>query len=168
MAKSGTIFINKPDDTRPKDTESAKKDTESAKLDKLVTEASRVIFEVTSTFPFQIFPDRLVIDESKVTIIRRSLFHKREFPIPYDNLSTVKISRNLFFASIEIEVIRFQQSPSLINYLEPGKAAKAKRLISGILQAKKEGIDLSKLTLDEARIKLEKIGTSKDELNTLY
>ncbi len=170
MTSSGTVYIDQPPKKSTKFKKQADPETkrELNKLDKLVSGSNRIIFELKSTFPFQLFPDKLIIDENKITIIRRNLFYKREFPISYDNLSTVKVNRNMLFASMEFEVIRFEEPPANLNYLPPQKAAKAKRYISGILQAKKEGVDLSKLDLTQTRNKLEQIGSSKEEITKLW
>lgn len=161
----GTVYINtdKPAENK---TPEAKK--EIKKLDKLVTEANRVIYEVESVFPFQFFPDRLVIDENKITFIRKHLFFKRIYPIPYDSIATVRVNRTILFSSLEFEVTRFTDPPSRLTHLNPAKAARAKRYITGIMQAKKEGVDLTKLDIEELKVKLEKIGSSANETTKLF
>ena len=160
MAATGTVYINS-DSNKEKHASPSKKELQ--KLDKLVDESNRIIYEVESAFPFQFFPDRLIIDENKITLIRKHLLFKRVYPIPYDNIATVRVNRTIFFASLEFEVTRFTDPPNTLTHLIPSKAAKAKRYITGIMQAKKEGVDLTKLTMEDLRIRLEKIGGSANE-----
>ena len=160
MATTGTVYIN---NHRNQKKQAGPDKKELQKLDKLVTESNRIIYEVESAFPFQLFPDRLIIDENKITLIRKHLLFKRVYPIPYDNIATVRVNRTILFASLEFEVTRFTDPPSTLTHLNPSKAAKAKRYITGIMQAKKEDIDLTKLGLNDLRTRLEKIGGSANE-----
>jgi hypothetical protein len=141
---------------------------ESRKLDDLVQETSEVIYEIQSIFPFQLFPDRIIIDHNKITIIRKDLFFKRVFPIDYSDILTVKVDRSLVFASIVFEVKRLDQNPRPITFLSPREATIAKKYITGILTAKKAGVDLSKLGSIETKKRLKKIGTGEDEAETLF
>lgn len=164
MAQNGTIYIQ----NQEKPASDGEKQKVRDKLNRLVKGTQRVIYEVKATFPFQLFPDRLIIDENKVTIVRKNLFFKRVFPITYDNLVTVKVNRNIIFASIEFEVVRFAEPPTTMTYLKPAEADKAKRYITGLLEATKEGIDLTKLDINEVRRKLEQIGSPEDEATRLF
>lgn len=141
---------------------------ESKKLDGLVHETDKVVYELRSVFPFQLFPDRVIIDENKITIIRKELFFKRVFPIDYDDIITVKVDRSLIFASLSFEVKRLSKNPRPINYLWPHEASIAKKYITGILTAKKAGVDFSKLNTVLVKKRLKKIGSGSEEAETLF
>ncbi len=132
MTKNGTVYVNRQEESKSE----ARK--EFKKLEKLVEKTNNVIYEISSTFPFQLFPDRIIIDENKVTLARKELFFKRTFPIMYDDIITVKVDRGILFAAIEFEIKRLEKSPRPINYLNPKEASTAKKYIMGLVEAKKQ------------------------------
>ena len=144
------------------------KQKELKKLDKLAKETNKVIYEISSVWPFQLFPDRLIIDESKITVVRRGLFFKRVLPITFDKIGTIKVNRSFMFASMEFDANLFTHAPSPLTHLYPKEANKAKKYIIGLMQAVNSGVDLSKLSIDEVREKLEKIGNIEDETAYLF
>lgn len=156
VANKGTVYINK------------EAVTEMAKLDKLAKETNNVIYQISSVFPFQIFPDKIIIDENKVTIVRKELFFKRTIPIMYKDVLNVKINRGILFAAMEIAVMRSHPGPRPILYLHPKEATLAKKYILGLMETKKANIDISKLTKEQVREKLEKIGRASDETEDLF
>lgn len=166
MVKSGEIYINKSESSSPPPpTEKAR---EIKKLEKLVSGTQKLIYEVKSVWPFQLFPDRLIIDESKVTVVRRGLFYKRVIPITFDKLGTVKVNRSFLFASLEFDAKLFTHGPSAVTHLYPKEANMAKKYIIGLMQAVQAGIDLSKLSVEEVREKIEQIGSVEDETAYLF
>lgn len=162
MANSKTVYINN-EIIREKEAIE-----ESKKLDDLVYENDETIYELQSIFPFQLFPDRLMIDQSKITIIRKDLFFKRVFPIDYDDIITIKVDRSLIFASMKFEIKRLRKNPRPLTFLDPTEATTAKKYITGILTAKKAGIDFSKLNSVEIKKRLRQIGSGTDEAETLF
>jgi hypothetical protein len=165
MANGGLLYVNEEE----KDKRTSKDKSASAEppkkavikeLDKLVKTAGRVIYQTQSIFPFQLFPDKIIIDENKITVIRQSFLIKREYPIGYDKLVTVKTNRVGGLSSLEFEVERFAQDPRPITHLKPNDADTAKKYIIGLMQVAESGIDLSALNLDEIKKRLEEIGSA--------
>jgi hypothetical protein len=139
---------------------------EKDKLKDLASQ-STVIFETQSVFPFQLFPDRLIVESDKVTIVHRTFAWKGIFPILLDNLNSVSVNRGLLFAALSFELTGYENNPGDIVHLWPENAAKAKRYIMGLLNAKKQGVDISKIPITEIKDDLEKIGKSTGEIETL-
>jgi|SRR5688572_17415747 len=162
MQDKGTVYINGETSNDSAQQEVGKVIKEVEKLDKLAEETNSVIYEISSTFPFQLFPDKLIIDENKVTIIRREIFFKRIYPILLRDILTVRVDRSILFASMNFEVKRYTKNPRPIVYLSPRRANKARQYIMGLVQAKRAGIDLSKLTTDQIRERLEEIGKTQE------
>lgn len=165
MADKGTIYLNSPPSQLRQSSNVVK---DNIKLDKLVREKNIVIYELSSAFPFQLFPDKIIIDENKVSIVRKELFFKRIFPIMIDDILTVKINRSILFASLEFDIKRYEENPSPTTYLWPKEASLAKRYIFGLVQAKRENIDLSALSTKQLKRKLLEIGRASDEADTLF
>lgn len=132
------------------------------KLNTLAQEANTIIYELSSTFPFQLFPDKIVIDENKVTIFRRELFFQRTYPILIEDILTIRLDEGILFSSLTFSANKFINMKRPLTYLKPEEAKKARQYIMGLVQAKKAKIDLSKLTLQEIRIKLEEIGRTQE------
>lgn len=158
MTNNGTVYINGETSSESAQNEVGKVIKEVDKLDKLVDETNSVIYEISSVFPFQIFPDKLIIDENKVTIIRREFLFKRIYPILLSDILTVKVDRSILFSSLNFEVKRYHSTPRPLVYLKPKEANRARQYVIGLVQAKRARIDLSKLTADQIRDRLEEIG----------
>ncbi len=168
MVNTGTVYI---EPGAPKDEEQREVGDVIRQVDKLnriVSESGHIIYELSSVFPFQLFPDRVIIDESKVTIARKDLFFKRVYSIMFDDILTVRVNRGILFAAIEFKVKRFGHEIRPITYLLPKEATLAKKYILGLIEAKKANIDMSKLTVYQIREKLEEIGKTEEEAENLF
>ena len=168
VSNKGTVYINKDSSEESQKREVNTVIKEVDKLNNLIEKTNNIIFELSSSFPFQLFPDKLVIDENKITIVRREFLFKRVFPIMYEDLLTVRINRSILFATLELEVKRMIKKPRPIEYLSPKQATLAKKYIMGIIEAKKANIDFSKLTAGQIRERLEEIGKADDEADSLF
>ncbi len=93
-----------------------------------------VYFSARSVFPFDLFPDEIIIDENKVDLIYATFLIGREvFSVPIKNINSVSSASDGIFASITIEVIGFHKDPAPIRFLWPADAAKARRIINGLV-----------------------------------
>lgn len=144
----------------PKDTVfKAQKNEEQQKLDKLLDKSNRIIYRTQTVFPFDLFPDIIVIDESKIEVITRTFFYtEQHFPILLKNVHGVTILNSIFFSSVHFEVTGVETDPGEIKYLWNEDAIKIKRIITGVTAAIKEGIDLSQIPLHDLQSKVEEIG----------
>ncbi len=128
---------------------------------------SKIIYKARSAFPFQLFPDEVVVETDKITVIHRSLWFKTVSPIPLDNMMSVTITRGILFASMSFEITGFETNPGDISHLWPSDAALAKRYILGLIQARKQQIDLTHVTPDDIREHVEEIGKLDGEIEAL-
>ena len=168
MARKGTVYIENSIPKEAEQREVGEVIKEVDKLNKIVTESNHIIYELSSVFPFQLFPDKVIIDENKITIARKELFFKRVYSIMYDDILTVRVNRGILFAAIEFKVKRFGKNIRPITYLSPKDAAMAKKYIVALVEAKKAKIDMSKLSVDQIREKLEEIGQGDEEVENLF
>src|SRR3989344_3628797 len=104
----GTVYIHGKPQTK---NEPKEEKAEIGKLKTLADETETVIYKASSVFPFQLFPDKIIIDKNKVSIIRKMLFFKRIFPILYEDIQTVKVNRGILLAAVEFEVRGYEQNP---------------------------------------------------------
>ncbi len=138
------------------------------KLEKLTQETESVIYEVSAVFPFQLFPDKLIVDKNKITVVRKDLLMKRIYPVLIEDVITVKVQRGPIFASIDLEVRGFEINPTPLNFVWPEHASKAEKYIMGLIKAKREGIDLTKLTVAQIKKRLAQIGGTTEEVKNLF
>lgn len=133
------------------------------KLNATVKSANRILFKTQAIFPFDFFPDEVIIDENKVDIISSKFFTSREtFTIPIENINGVTNSLSLFFGELRIEAWGINRLPGPIKYLSRLDAIKARRIISGLILSHKEQIDMRNIPLEELKRKLEEIGRAHE------
>jgi len=132
------------------------------KLNKLAQGSARVLIEIKTVFPFNFFTDYLIIDELKVTIHTSYFFYTKEVrSIEYKDILNVIVQEGVIFAKLEIIDRFFTQHPSSLEYLKKKEAIEARRVIQGMIIAKKENIDTQKIPANELLDQLERIGQSR-------
>jgi len=90
------------------------------------------VFKVQTVFPFILFPDELIVEETKVTIIKRYFFASEEIhTIPIKDIVDVIVSCSLFFASIYIKRA-FQNDLYQFNYIKRQEAFKVRQMIQDL------------------------------------
>jgi hypothetical protein len=140
---------------------------ETDKLDNLVMKANRNLLEISTVFPFDLFPNTIRVDENKVDIIyRSSFFDKHVVSILIKNINSVTISTAILFATINFEVSGFvtgyEVKPTPIRYFKKKDAVHLKRVVMGLIAAQNEGVDLAKMSPGEIKPKIEQIGKSNE------
>ena len=138
-----------------------KKQEASQKLTTLAKESGRILLDIKAVFPFNFFPDEVILDETKASIHTNFFFYSKEVrSIEYEDIYNVFIQQGLFFAKLEIVDRFFSQQRICVEYLKKAEAIRARRLIQGMMIVKKDNIDLSKLSVEEVVAKLDRIGKS--------
>ncbi len=145
------------DKDKPKNAES--------ELDKVAQGSQRILFKAKTLFPFDFFPDELIIDENKIDIVSGLFFFSKDvFSIPIGNVSGVNSSFDLFFGQLRIEAWGLNKNPLPIRFLTKKDAQTARRIISGLILANKSEIDLKSVPLSKTKTQLERIGATKQSL----
>jgi hypothetical protein len=140
---------------------------ETDKLDNLVKKANRNLLEISTVFPFDLFPNTIRVDENKVDIVyRNSFFDKHVVSILIKNINSVTISTGVLFATINFEVSGFvtgyEVKPTPIPYFKKKDAVHLKRVVMGLIAAHSEGVDLAKVPSRDIESKIEQIGKSNE------
>jgi len=126
-------------------------------LDKLEKVTKKEIIEIRAVWPFDFFPDRLIIDLNTVSIIKRRLLSRYVFPVHIEDIKSVRDHWGPFFASIEIDIRGYEKNPPRIDFLSHGDATKARMYINALMDMRREKIELEKLSREEIIKKLEEI-----------
>lgn len=130
-----------------------------SKLDLLHKRATSVLFTCDTLFPFDLFPDTLLIDYNKVDIIYRHFFgNNHTVSIPIGQLNYVGVQSVFFLSTLKLETTGLEQNPEPLVSLRTKDAVLAKNLIFGLMAAEKHGIDLSNMPREEMLQKLIEIG----------
>ena len=123
----------------------------------------RILYDCRTVFPFDLFPDRIIIDENKVDLIYGIFFFTNQvFTIPIKNINGATSTTGIFFGSLDIEIMGYNVNPESVRYLHNNDAIALRRVINGLVIAYKEGIVLSKLPLDKAKNQIEEIGRARE------
>lgn len=131
------------------------------KLQELVTKTRRVLFAISSFFPFDIFPDSIVLDETKVTITTRNFFlAKQEYTFPYEDILDITVEASVLFATLRI-FVEEPKEPFTVRHLKKEEALRAKHMLEGLRICIKEGVDIIKIPTEKLVKDLEEIGRGR-------
>lgn len=145
------------------DSVTKKKDEQIQELNQIVENSQQVLMRAKSVFPFQLFPDTVIVDTTKVDIIYSDFFwHKFVFTIPITAIKLVKINVGLFFATMLIEVTGFETNPDAVTYLWRNDAVNLRKLITGLQLLSKHQFDFSNLDTKTIRNKAMEIGNAQE------
>ena len=137
---------------------------DSEQLARLVKKSRSTLLAISSVFPFEVFPDMLTIDENKVNVIYRySWFSEHVHSVPIEDITGVSVEKNQFLATLKVidsSNVRFPME-LVIRKLRIKDALLARKLIEGLIVARKEKIDLSKIDMKEVIGELINIGTMR-------
>lgn len=139
------------------------------KLENMANRHDIEILRIKGVFPFDLFPDTLIIDTTKVTIVKSQMFATENIiTIPLKDLADVHIQTALFLAGLTIAYMPQASSPGMLKpeeeqiaCLKRSDAIRAKNIMKGIMVAQAEEIDIAKLSPEEVFALIEKIGHSE-------
>ncbi len=116
---------------------------DSQKLDDLV-KGNRVLYKISSVFPFDFFPDKIIIDPIKINVVFKEFFSsERVHGIYIRNISDVYVDTGPIFATLKIIDQGIVENTVIVNYLKKNEALKAREIIQGLIVANRHGIDVS-------------------------
>lgn len=153
------------EETKKQPVEKNEKNQEE-KIEELQEKTSRVIFRAKSLFPFDFFPDEIIIDEVKITVRHHFFFGTEQIlTIMIDEVQDVSITTAIFLAKVYLKRIKqgWDLQPFSIGSLKVSDARKIKSIILGLLIVKSQGVDLSEVSAADLSQKLEDIGKASKE-----
>ena len=133
-------------------------------LDKLISQSEHLLLKVSSMKLLDLCPDILTVDENKVNIFHNDFFGTGDVHnILIENITSVTTNSVPLSSSLEIVDSTNQLRPVTyqIGNLKNSDAHRARRLILGLIVAKKESLNLSEFKdLTVLEQKLEQLGNS--------
>ncbi len=124
------------------------------KIDKLRNLAKRsheVLVSANTVFPLTLFPDTVIVDRSKITIIERIFFFtSRTVSISIEDVLNVSCGVGPFFGSLKVSVRVMNSTDHFeIDHFWRHDAIRLKHIIQGYMIAEKNGIDIDQLSREE-------------------
>lgn len=140
---------------------STEEEVENAKkrMDNLIEGSDATLYTVKSVFPFDLFPDKLVLDINKVNLISKEFFwSERVHSVLIEDISDVYIDTSPFFSTLHVVDENFTENMISIQHLKKDEAARARRIIQGLVIARKQTLDLTHINPAELVPRLEELG----------
>jgi len=125
-----------------------------------VNQESEVLCRVWSVFPFDFFPDEIVVEKSKVSFIKHFFFGTQEIlTVSIHDVQAVNVETSPFFSSIKL-LNRTPMIPEIsIDNLRTSDAMKLQAVVQGLLIARKEDINVNDLPPDQTLRQVRKLGS---------
>ncbi len=115
-------------------------------LEDVIQKSKKVLFKSKSVFPFDWFPDELIIDPTKVIIVHKEFLSSGTMDTVYiKDIADVVIETGPYLATVNIVDISYGASKHYIKKLKKADALRAREIIEGLVTALKAGIDILKL-----------------------
>lgn len=133
-------------------------------LKKMVKESSEVLASARTVFPMTLFPDSIIVDRSKITIVKRDFFWtSRVISIQIEDILNVESGVGPFFGSLNVASrVMSTVDHFRIDYFWRSDAIFLKHLIQGYVIAKHNKIDTNQLTREEVVETLTELGSDSD------
>ena len=141
--------------------QATKEEDDRQKLENMVKNSNRLLIGTSAIFPFDLFPDTINVEATRVNIIRRSLFFSKVHSVDIKDISNVFLSQNLVFAEIVIISKTFRQNEIKITTLSRNKAIEIRRIIEGLRMMLKEDIDMNNYSVEELKSKLRELSSTE-------
>lgn len=142
---------------------------EKEKIVKLAKASSAILFKASTFFPFTFFPftffpDTIIIDKTKITIIERLFFFNADIrSYAIEDILNVDIGIGILFSTLKCETRYDNKKVFVLRYLKKKDATFARKLIQGLIIAKREGVHLEELSEEEILSHGEEIGKGADQ-----
>ena len=153
-------FYSPPTDTKLPDPPKDEKENNQV-LNNLITKTQKTLLEVKSIFIFDLFPDKLIIDQNKVNFIFKDAFGVSSIhSILIEFIAFVEVHLSFLTGTLlVVDMSNFRIPMSLIiKNLKRRDALRARKLIQGLIHAKKVGIDFNQFESTELENRLENLG----------
>lgn len=132
-------------------------------INSLAQKSNRILFKVSTFFPFDLFRDDVIVDENKLTVITREFFlSERVHSMRIETIAEIFVDVGPIFATIEIVEKDVPNSKIRVRYILKKDAMKLRKIVQGLILAKEKKIDLSVLDNKELLEKIEEIGRAKE------
>jgi hypothetical protein len=132
----------------------------------LLNKSEKLVYRIKNIIP--VFTGEVVIDTAKITVINRPFFFsERIHSISIKDISDVFIDTAPFFGTLNIVDTNFAETTIKQKWFWKKDAEKARRIITGLMAAAKEEVDLKNIDDDGLDEKLEEIGRLRGSVTSV-
>lgn len=133
------------------------------RIRRLAEKSRQIVIQVSAVFPFDVFPDTIIVDINKVEIIHRSFFMTESvLRLLYADIRTVIVSSGPLFSALMIETSLYPKNIDPIGYLHRADAIRTCRIIMGLVMCEREKIDVTRISTVHLAHYLEEIGRARE------
>lgn len=130
-------------------------------IDDLVMKSNRSIIRISSLFPWDLFPNTIDVEETRVTFKFRQFLSYQTHSVDIKDISNVFLESSIFFASLQIVSRTYTQNDIKIGNLSKNKAKKVLRIIEGLRTFAEHDLNTSHYKIHELIAKIEEFHTSR-------
>ncbi len=128
------------------------------KFSDLIDKSNQVLFQATSFYPFDLFPDEIAVNVNQIDIKKRELFSEKVHSFLIKNLAHVTVHAGILFSDIIVSDAAMVSQPIVVKYLKHSVAEEGRRIIEGLMVSARYDIDLTKLQTPDFKEKVKVIG----------
>lgn len=132
------------------------------KVQQIIASSPRTLYTAKAVFPFDLFPDEIRIEESKVNIISKNFFASAQVQTQsFKDIKKVEVETSIIFAKLRLVSWTPVDSTLEISFLKKDEALKARRIIEGLKTLSEQKVDFSKIPTYELIEQVEHLGSVK-------
>ncbi len=162
MIKTGTVFVK----TQPTPVSDPGTGHAAAlsQLQHLAQDEEPALMTLTTLFPFRLFPTTITIEKTKVNIKESQFLGTTDTrSLLIADISAVESESNLLFGTLVFRIRVASAGPIEVRFLSRDQAARARRIVEGLMVSVANKIDLTKVSSPEILANIEMVGASKVE-----
>lgn len=134
-------------------------DQDPERLLDMTTNAQHKLFEASTVFPLNLFPDTITVDREKVTVANRYFYRVAKInSTPIADLQSVEADVGPFFGTVKLTSKYFINNTRELHFLWRNDAIKVQRLLQGYIIATQREIDCNTIDTDQLRTLLLDLG----------
>lgn len=137
-----------------------KEEDDTQIVNDLVKKSNRRIISISSLFPWDLFPNTIDVEESRVTFKFRQLFSSQSHSVDIKDISNVFIETSMLFATLQIVSRTYVQNDIKIGNLDKTQAKKVQSIIEGLRTFMENNINTSHYEIEELISKIEEFHTN--------
>jgi len=141
--------------------EAAKKEEDKQTINDLVKKSNRCIISISSQFPWDLFPNTIQVEESRVTFIFRQFLSSQSHSVDIKDISNVFVESSLFFATLQVVSRTYVENEIKIGHLNVAKANQVRMIIEGLRTFVEHNIDTSNYEVSELITKIGEFHTNQ-------
>lgn len=141
--------------------QASKKEADRQTVKDLVKMSNRCIFTISTQFPWDIFPNKIDIEEDRVTFTFRQFLAWQSHSVDIKDISNVFIESSLFSSSLQVVTHTYIENEIKIGHLNRKGAEKARRIIEGLRTFAEHNINTSNYGINELIAKIEEFHTKQ-------